>query len=129
MLIHFFLYNSQTSDAFNLFLVDSLVKFIHFRFHYCRQSPDLPFLHSSLPSIISPQKWQQWRGKTVLVHLQMENSAVTLASRKMSLAHILTPAVGLTPGNCKGPIFLEQGCCLYQLFITLSQLYGLCNAR
>jgi hypothetical protein len=116
MLINLCFYNCPTSDALDLFLVDNFVKFIYFRSHYCRQSPDLPFLHSSLPSIISPQRWQQWRGKTVVVHLQMESSAVTLASRKMSLAHVLTPAVGLTPGNFKRSIFLlEQGCCLFPL--------------
>lgn len=52
----------------------------------------------------------------MLVHLQMESSAVTLASQKMSPAHILMSAVGLTPGNYDWLIFLlEQGCCVFPL--------------
>lgn len=57
MLTNFHFYNCPTSDALGVFLVDKFVKFINFTFPYCRQSPDLLFLHSSLPSIICPQKW------------------------------------------------------------------------
>ena len=81
------------------------IKFIYFRFHYCRQSPDLLFRPASLPSFIFLQKWRQSKGKTVLVHLQMESSTVTPVSRKMSPTHVHTHAVGQTPGNYQRPFF------------------------
>jgi hypothetical protein len=96
-----------------------LMALVRFRFHYCRQSPDLPFLHSSLPNIILPQKWQQWRGKTALVHLQTESSTVIPANQRMSPTHVHTPAVGPTPGIYQSPYVLF---CCCDCFIILYQL-------